>query len=137
MARIASLVRSAPAAARSSLAESKLALAELLVASADPSECAQRALDWLGQHTGIRTALCLFRDYDEPRMTAQAGLRIPLERWEAFSVDLEDEQHPLVAALIAPEPVVLPATAETRRLIPLPLGASSCLAMPLPLADLT
>src|SRR5262252_8098148 len=137
MARIASLVRSPPPTASGSLAESKLALCELFVASEDARECAQRALDWLGQQTSIRGAICALRDRDEPRLSVEAGLRVPAEALEGFWVDLEDERHPLVSALASLDPTLLPAGTEARRWVPEPLASASCLAVPLPLTTVT
>src|SRR5438094_950841 len=132
MARIASLVRSAPPPSSGSLAEAKLALLEQFIASEDARECAQRALDWLGQQTSVRCAVCAVRDTDQPRLVALAGLRIPVDQIDAFGLELEEEPHPLADALKAAEPALLPPTSDARRALPEALASAACLAIPLP-----
>ena len=100
--------------------EAKLALVELLVGVEDPAECIQRALDWLGEHVGVAQAVVAEIDETGSRLVASGGYGLPAGRVEQFSVDLEERDHPLVAALGRIRPVVLDAAAAASLLRVLP-----------------
>ena len=100
--------------------EAKLALVELLVGVEDPAECIQRALDWLGEHVGLAQAVIAEIDETGSRLVASGGYGLPAGRIEQFSLDLEEREHPLVAALAPIRTVVLEAEAAAPVLRVLP-----------------
>src|SRR5579885_481715 len=63
---------SLPKSSRAS-AESRLALAEQLVASDSPVECARRCMEWIGKVVGIRRGLCLVADAERLKVIATWG----------------------------------------------------------------
>jgi len=82
-------------------ASDRLKLAEALLGTDDLATCAQRALDWLGRSAGVTRGLCLVGSPDtltvlEP--IATFGVRGP--RVQSFTLDLEAQDDPLVAASI-------------------------------------
>src|SRR5262247_3443337 len=119
--------------ARAPAAASRLAFAEFLLACDDPAECAQRALEWLGEHADLRHGLCAAVDPEQGRLSGLAGRGLAPSEVSGFGLDLEDRDHPLVAALYAKQPILLPVGAEARKLLPPPLDQSTCLLLPLPL----
>ncbi len=85
--------------------ESKLALTESLLMSVEVSECARLCMEWLGKHIGVDKALCLIADSSQNRL-------IPLAHWgmspveiQEPSPELDDQRHPLVAAMAKKHPV--------------------------------
>jgi signal transduction histidine kinase len=113
-------------------AEARLELVELLLRSREEVECAQRALEWLRQVAGIRQGLVALSDPDGTRLTGTAGLALPASRVNAFSLSLDDREHPLVKTLETGEARVLSAEAPGDRLrAALPFGRLPCLAVPL------
>ena len=93
-------------AAAGSLEEEKLQLLEFFLGSDDPAECAQRAVEWLGAHGGARSVLCAMVDTTRARLVEIAGHG--LRRAERLELDLEHNDHPLVAILGRTQPVVVP-----------------------------
>ncbi len=75
--------------------------------SRDAGQCAQRALAWLQRSAGVRRGLCLAADTAPPRLVPVAGLGVPVNRLERFSVDLEVRDHPLTQALLSSVPMTL------------------------------
>jgi signal transduction histidine kinase len=75
--------------------------------SRDAGQCAQRALTWLQRYAGVRRGLCLAADTAPPRLVPVAGLGVPVNRLERFSVDLEVRDHPLTQALLSSAPMTL------------------------------
>src|SRR4029453_16265410 len=88
-------------------ATSRLDLLEALLMSRDAGQCAQRALTWLQRYAGVRPGLCLAADTAPPRLVPVAGLGVPVNRLERFSVDLEVRDHPLTQALLSSAPMTL------------------------------
>src|SRR5256885_2181582 len=79
----------------------RLKLAEALLGTDDLATCAQRALDWLGRSAGVTRGLCLVGSPDTPTVLepiATLGVRGP--RVQSFTLDLEAQDDPLVAASI-------------------------------------
>jgi signal transduction histidine kinase len=75
----------------------KLALTEMLLRTADSSECAQKGLEWLGHHRGGRAVLALAIG-DPWRVSGVAAIGISTARTGEFSLDLTDRDDPLVAS---------------------------------------
>jgi PAS domain S-box-containing protein len=77
-------------------AEAKLALTELLLSSIDASVCAQKGLEWLGQHLTSGRALLAMTASDPGRLWGIAALGISTARTGEFVLDLDDRRDPLV-----------------------------------------
>jgi len=101
-------------ASANAASESKLALLEFLLASEDPAECAQHSVDWLGEHTDAAEILCAVVDGEHKRLVGIAGYGVMPSRLADFSIDLEEREHPLVAALRGSQPVVFDPEATGR-----------------------
>jgi PAS domain S-box-containing protein len=78
-------------------AEEKLALTELLLSSLDASVCAQRGLEWLGEHVAPGRALLATAASDPGRLWGMAALGLSTARTGEFVLDLDDRRDPLVA----------------------------------------
>jgi PAS domain S-box-containing protein len=132
MARITPVVsRVLPVAGRRGVptAEARLALLEFLLASDDVAECAERALEWLIEHAGLRQAVCLGVDAEEKRLVGLAAFGIPSLKLEGLSVELDTSEHPLIRAFSGAYPAVIPGDGVEP---PLPgAGAESLLGVPL------
>jgi signal transduction histidine kinase/PAS domain-containing protein len=100
--------RSRPAADnRDARAAARLVLAETLMMSDDPVECAQATIDWLGLRAGARRCLCALIDPDTGRAVSVVTYGIPRAQLESFGVALEDPGHPLLFAFAGHEPTEL------------------------------
>jgi PAS domain S-box-containing protein len=125
------LARSAPIAAGTAiarggaaLAEARLGLAEFLLTCDDLEECARRSLEWLAEYAGGRAGACLGVDVEHTRLSTIARYGVGLS--PDFSVDLEDRDHPLVAAAFGRTAVTL----SDRRGVS-PLGRLPILVQPM------
>jgi PAS domain S-box-containing protein len=78
-------------------AEVKLALTELLLGSVDASVCAQKGLEWLGQHVASGRALLATAASDPGRLWGIAALGLSTARTGEFVLDMDDRRNPLVA----------------------------------------
>ena len=78
-------------------AEVKLALTELLLSSVDASVCAQKGLEWLGQHVVSGRALLAMAASDPGRLWGIATLGLSSARTGEFVLDIDDRRDPLVA----------------------------------------
>jgi PAS domain S-box-containing protein len=78
-------------------AEVKLALTELLLGSVDASVCAQKGLEWLGQHVATKRALLATAASDPGRLWGIAALGLSTARTGEFVLDIDDRRDPLVA----------------------------------------
>jgi signal transduction histidine kinase len=68
---------------------------------------ADRCLEWLSEHAGMREGHCLVLDTERTRLVhlaAHGVMRVPVN---GFGIDLEAQDHPLIRALSAAQPVVL------------------------------
>ena len=118
-----SAVRAGPRLVRKSTrpsAEARLAFLEFLIGCEEPSECIQRALNWLAEHTDTEQALALEVDRDSGRLVASGVYGLPTARVDQFTVDLEARDHPFVAALAATQATVLGSEGSLRVLHALP-----------------
>ena len=86
----------------------RLALAELLLTSDDPSECAQATVDWLGIRGSAKRAVCALMDADSGNVEKVVAYGVPRAELDTFALALEEPDHPLVFALAGHEPVTLP-----------------------------
>jgi signal transduction histidine kinase len=115
-------------------AEAKLALLESLLTARDSAECARQAVQWLANQTTIPQAACLVVDSEQRCLTALAGYGLAIDEIASFSIELEEQEQPLVAALARREPTVFqPANGRGSTAGPAlsPLGAVPFQALPL------
>ncbi len=78
-------------------AEVKLALTELLLGIVDASVCAQKGLEWLGQHVTTGRALLATAASDPGRLWGIATLGLSSARTGEFVLEIDDRRDPLVA----------------------------------------
>jgi PAS domain S-box-containing protein len=126
-----------PKLASRSGTEAKLAMAEFLILSEDISECAQRALEWLAKHSGVRKALCLAVDPSQKELITLANLGLSEGEPGDISVELNDQQHPLVAALSNSKLVVLRGSFSNPRAASPPYGPDAFAVIPMGGGDQT
>ncbi len=112
-------------------AEAKLAMAEFLIVQEDMAECAQRALKWLEKHAGVRKAWCLAVDPSQKQLTTLASLGFDGSASPDITLDLDDRQHPLVAALFKSKLVVLRGSFSNPRAASPPYGPDAFAAIPM------
>src|SRR5262245_3311772 len=112
------------------LGEAKLQLAEFLLLSESPGECARNAVSWMITYPRARCALCAAVDAGRSRLVGLAadGFRMPVPG--AFDVDMEQGQHPLVTALRRTQPTIL-RVSDRERLDGLRLAHGPYAALPL------
>src|SRR5918999_5725562 len=106
MARLLSRQRSTATAPQPA---EKLRFVEFLLGCDDPNECAERAVEWLAANAGAEHALCATVDLSGARLVGVAGHGLERVRPGDVVVDLEQRDHPFVAALRRKQPVVAPA----------------------------
>jgi signal transduction histidine kinase len=109
----------------------RLALAEQLIASDDPVDCAQRSVDWLAQHAGAKAAICALLDPDTEELRALAGCGVTQGQLKRLAVHRGEEAHPFAFALSRSAPVVF----ENGRARAAPFGPGPFIAVPLPIAE--
>src|SRR5438552_8343143 len=124
----------APAAARpsESNALARLALAEILLASDDPVECAQRSVDWLARHAGAKRAVCALLDPESDELRALAGMGVTAAQMKRLSVHRDEEAHPVALALSRSAPIVF---GDGQARVPAPFGPGPFVAVPLPISE--
>jgi signal transduction histidine kinase len=93
--------------------EERLQLLEFLLATNDVVECAERAVEWLVAHAGVRHALCATVDAAHSNLIGLAGQG--LDRFDAaeFRLELDQRGHPLVNVLTRLQPTVIPQNGYT------------------------
>src|SRR5579864_2895855 len=79
--------------------EAKLALSEFFLPCDDIVQCAERSLEWLGEYVGVDQSLCLAVDPARKRLIGLAACGLPHADVQGISVEIEERQHPFVAAL--------------------------------------
>src|SRR5258707_7615787 len=92
---------------RESAAAARLALAELLLFSEDPVECARATVGWLVERGGARKAVCALIDAESGSLQDVAASGVPEGQLESLHLALEQPDHPLVFALAGRDPVTL------------------------------
>ncbi|HSF03148.1 MAG TPA: PAS domain-containing protein, partial [Solirubrobacterales bacterium] len=105
--RSASRERAALRRPEAPAAEARIALLEMILASDDDTECAERALEWLVEHAEVRHAVCLAVDNEEKRLVGLAAVGLPSFEAAAWAVDLDAQEHPLLKALSIAYPGVI------------------------------
>jgi signal transduction histidine kinase len=123
---------SAPLRPAESGALARLALAEHLIASDDPVECAQRSVDWLARHAGAKAAICALLDQDTEELRPLAGCGVTQAQLKRFAVHRDEDGHPMAVALSRSAPIVF-ENGRTRAAAP--FGPGPFIAVPLPIAE--
>src|SRR5258705_8090292 len=90
-----------------SVSAARLAMAELLLFSEDPVECARVTVDWLVQRGGARKAVCALIDPESGMLQDVAASGVPEGQLETLHLALEQPDHPLAFALAGRDPVSL------------------------------
>jgi signal transduction histidine kinase len=98
----------------------QLLLAQALLASDDPIECAQATVDWLGARAGARRCICALMDPERGRVTAVVTYGTEMA---VLELALEEPGHPLIFAFAGQEAVAVKSRGPWRR---------DFLALPLP-----
>jgi two-component system cell cycle sensor histidine kinase PleC len=98
----------------------QLLLAQALLASDEPVECAQATVDWLGARAGARRCVCALMDPERGRVTAVVTYGMQMDGLE---LALEEPGHPLIFAFAGQEAVAVKGRGQWRR---------DFLALPLP-----
>jgi signal transduction histidine kinase len=95
----------------------RLRLLEGLVARTRAADCAQYALQWLGDAAGVSQAICLVKPIGGQTLTAVAAHGFPGSAVTSFAVPIDEWGSPLIAALNARKPAFFAAahTAADRR----------------------
>jgi signal transduction histidine kinase len=111
------VAESSPSAARipvprrrapDALVDAKLGLLEFLIAWDDLREVVARSLEWLMEFGGAERAACFSVDLEGNRLNLLGARGFLLEEAGiGLSIDLDERDHPLVAAASAREPVPL------------------------------
>jgi PAS domain S-box-containing protein len=78
------------------------------------ADCAQYALQWLGDYAGIPRSLCLVRAHGATVMTGAASCGLPAHA-ASFSISIDDWHNPLVTALAREHTFFAPAHSATDR----------------------
>jgi signal transduction histidine kinase/PAS domain-containing protein len=78
----------------------RLRLLEGFLARTRAVDCAQYALQWLGEEAGVSQSICLIREEGESSLSAIGVYGLPRATGMSFAVSTEDWGHPLVDALI-------------------------------------
>jgi PAS domain S-box-containing protein len=90
-----------------SASATKLAFVEFLLVSDDFAACAQRGVDWLGEHAPIDQALCVALVTDPSRLFGIAGFHIPAGQVAEYSLPTDDDRSPLGRALHGSKPALI------------------------------
>ncbi len=124
------VVRAAPGPIGRS--DARLTLAEFLLRCEVVAECAQWSLDWLGDHAGVRRAVCFLVDQNAGELGAVAVHGAGPSTISRMTIPLQQRDHPLVAALRTSTPIELsPATFGPRLRRPPLTGLAPFLVLPL------
>jgi PAS domain S-box-containing protein len=113
-------------------AATKLAVVEALLACDTLVETTQLGVDWLARHAGVRQVAITLVDVERPggaRLVGAASHGVGDAEVAAISIDLDEREHPLVAALGARRPTAIPSPAEWTGLS---FASRRCVAYPLP-----
>ena len=96
----------------------RLRLLEGFIGRTDAADCAQYALQWLGEHLGVSQSVCLVKRPGEQSLIAIASHGFVRSEVGGFTLSLEDWANPLVAAFNDSRLALFPtahSAAERRR----------------------
>jgi len=98
-----------PAYGEEELLVARVRLLEGLVGRTEIADCAQLALQWLGDVLGLRQSLCLVRPAGEQTLFVVAVSGLGGSGFTSFGVSLEDWANPLVSAFTHRKELFFPA----------------------------
>jgi signal transduction histidine kinase len=87
--------------------EQRLGFLEFLLACENPAEMAERSLEWLSEHAGVREGHCFLLNADRTRLIHLTAHGVSVTAVNGRTVDLESGDHRLTRLLSASRPVVL------------------------------
>ena len=93
--------------------EERLQLLEFFLATNDIVECAERAVEWLSAHAGVRHVLCAAVDTGNANLVGLAGYGLGHFRPDDLRIELEQRGHPLIGVLTRLQPAVVPQNGYT------------------------
>ena len=93
--------------------EERLQLLEFFLATNDIVECAERAVEWLVAHAGVRHVLCAAVDTGNANLVGLAGYGLGHFRPDNLRIELEQRGHPLISVLTRLQPAVVPQNGYT------------------------
>src|SRR5947207_2548894 len=124
--------RSGAETPREAASAARLALAELLLFSEEPVECARATVDWLAERIGARKAVCALIDAGSGTVQHVAASGVPEGQIETLHLAMENPEHPLVFALAGREAVMLGKEGRRNGTDP---WRGEFVAIPLPLSE--
>ncbi|TMA77256.1 MAG: PAS domain-containing sensor histidine kinase [Deltaproteobacteria bacterium] len=124
--------RSGTETPREAASAARLALAELLLFSEEPVECARATVDWLAERIGARKAVCALIDAGSGTVQHVAASGVPAGQIETLHLAMENPEHPLVFALAGREAVMIGKEGRRNGADP---WRGDFVAIPLPLSE--
>ena len=124
--------RSGTETPREAASAARLALAELLLFSEEPMECARATVDWLAERIGARKAVCALIDAGSGTVQHVAASGVPEGQIETLHLAMENPEHPLVFALAGREAVMIGKEGRRNGADP---WRGDFVAIPLPLSE--
>jgi signal transduction histidine kinase len=124
--------RSGTETPREGASAARLALAELLLFSEEPVECARATVDWLAERIGARKAVCVLIDAESGTVQHVVASGVPEGQIETLHLAMENPEHPLVFALAGREAVMLGKEGRRNGAHP---WRGDFVAIPLPLSE--
>ena len=124
--------RSGAETPRETVSAARLALAELLLFSEEPVECARATVDWLAERIGARKAVCALIDAGSGTVQHVAASGVPAGQIETLHLAMENPEHPLVFALAGREAVMIGKEGRRNGADP---WRGDFVAIPLPLSE--
>jgi signal transduction histidine kinase len=124
--------RSGTETPREAASAARLALAELLLFSEEPVECARATVDWLTERIGARKAVCALIDAESGTVQHVTASGVPEGQIETLHLAMENPEHPLVFALAGREAVMLGKEGRRNGADP---WRGDFVAIPLPLSE--
>jgi signal transduction histidine kinase len=112
----------------------RVRLLEGFVGRTEVADCAQYALQWLGDVLGVPQSICLLKPIDGQALSAVAAYGFAGSSVTSFAVSLDEWGNPLLEVLAGRQPVVFPAVhsaANRRRRPSTPFEDSAFQAMPI------
>ena len=124
--------RSGTETPREAASAARLALAELLLFSEEPVECARATVDWLAERIGARKAVCALIEAGSGTVQHVAASGVPEGQIETLHLAMENPEHPLVFALAGREAVMIGKEGRRNGADP---WRGDFVAIPLPLSE--
>ncbi|TMB40952.1 MAG: PAS domain-containing sensor histidine kinase [Deltaproteobacteria bacterium] len=124
--------RSGTETPREAASAARLALAELLLFSEEPVECARATVDWLAERIGARKAVCALIEAGSGTVQHVAASGVPAGQIETLHLAMENPEHPLVFALAGREAVMIGKEGRRNGADP---WRGDFVAIPLPLSE--